>query len=48
MLLVTLLLWFGLLHIVKEPGSAGADTLIPDLCVQGSGSHRPRHCLTLE
>ena len=38
--------------VVKEPvvhdGSAGADTSIADLCVQGFGSHRLRHCLTLE
>ena len=38
--------------VVKEPvvcdGSAGADTLIADLCVCGSGNHKLRHCLILE
>ena len=36
--------------VVKKPivhdGSAGADTLIADLCLHGSEGHRPRHCLT--
>ena len=38
--------------VVKEPvvhdGSAGADTLIADLCVRGVWEAQPRHCLTLE